>query len=144
MRRKTGFLVLFLILSTLIFAQEQSTYVGVDKCMLCHPQESQDYKARKFAKSWQVLQMREKTKDPECLKCHTTGFGEPSGFVSEEQTPHLKYKQCEACHGPGSLHANNPGDLKLREEIKKYAERPDTCTKCHKGVIAHRVGVKGF
>ncbi|MCX7927029.1 MAG: cytochrome c family protein, partial [Candidatus Omnitrophica bacterium] len=84
-----------------VSAQEGAKFIGIDKCKGCHKKEYEDFQARKFAKAWAVLQMRGKTTDPECLKCHATGYGQPGGFVSEEQTPHLKYKQCEACHGPG-------------------------------------------
>ncbi|MCM8800886.1 MAG: cytochrome c family protein [Candidatus Omnitrophica bacterium] len=130
-------LFIFIILNN-GFTQERK-YVGMDKCKACHPKNYEAYSERKFSKSWQILQMREKTKDPECLKCHTTGFGEPSGFVSEEQTPHLKYKQCEACHGPGSLHANNPGNPEYRKQMApyKYGEE-NPCLKCHVCMRTHR------
>jgi hypothetical protein len=43
--------------------------------------------------------------DATCLKCHTTGHGQPTGFTSIEQTPNLVGNSCEGCHGPGSKHA---------------------------------------
>jgi hypothetical protein len=39
--------------------------------------------------------------DADCLPCHSTGHGQPGGFVSSRQTPHMGGVQCEACHGPG-------------------------------------------
>ena len=45
--------------------------------------------------------------DPECIVCHTVGFGYVSGFKSEKETPKLENVGCESCHGPGSLHAND-------------------------------------
>jgi len=42
------------------------------------------------------------TGDPTCFPCHTTGFGQPGGFVSLAQTPTRLGVQCEACHGPAS------------------------------------------
>jgi nitrate/TMAO reductase-like tetraheme cytochrome c subunit len=123
---------------------ETATYVGIDKCKICHTSQFKDFQERRFDKAWKVLKMRGKEKDPECVKCHVTGYGEPGGFVNEEATPHLKYKQCESCHGPGSTHANNPADIESREGMKKYANRPNTCTDCHRGVIAHRIAIKGF
>jgi NAD-dependent dihydropyrimidine dehydrogenase PreA subunit len=114
------------------------TYVGVDKCKGCHAKEYKDFEARKFSKAWSVLQMRGKTKDPECLKCHATGFGQPGGFVSEEATPNLKYKQCEACHGAGSIHASNPADKAAHEQMKAYVRDHDVCIACHVCMKTHK------
>jgi len=121
-----------------VSAQGGSTYVGMDKCKGCHAKEMKDFEGRKFTKAWSVLQMRGKSKDPECLKCHVTGFGQPTGFVSEEATPHLKYKQCEACHGPGSAHAGNPGDTAAKEHMKAYVRDNDVCIACHVCMKTHK------
>lgn len=119
-------------------AQSQARYVGVDKCKGCHPKEYKDFEGRKFSKAWAVLEMRGKTSDGECLKCHATGYGKPSGYVSEEATPHLKYKQCEACHGPGSVHADNPMDVDAKNGMKKYVRDEDVCIKCHECMRTHK------
>jgi hypothetical protein len=130
-----------------LFAQEEkapsiekATYVGIEVCKRCHAKEYQDYQKRKFKKAWRVLEMRGKTKDPECVKCHVTGYGEPGGFVDEETTPHLKYKQCEACHGPGSLHVGNPANEEYRKGMAPYKySNENVCIKCHACMWAHRV-----
>ena len=134
----------FLSLGILIFrisnasAQAQATYIGVDKCKGCHPVEFKDFTSTKFSKSWVILQMRGKTTDSECLKCHSTGYGKPSGFVSEEATPYLKGKQCEACHGPGSIHAGNPGDAAVKAGMKQYVKDNDVCIQCHECMKTHK------
>lgn len=129
---------LFMFHASKVSAQSQSTFVGVDKCKGCHPSEFKDFESRKFSKAWSVLVMRGKDKDGECLKCHATGYGQPTGFVSEEATPHLKYKQCEACHGPGSAHANNPGDAAGKAAMKQYVKDNDVCIKCHVCMKTHK------
>jgi hypothetical protein len=133
--------VCFLILPTQAVAQNpRATYVGIDKCKACHPRNFEAFSQRKFKKAWRVLEMRGKTKDPECVKCHVTGYGEPGGFVDEETTPHLKYKQCEACHGPGSLHVGNPANEEYRKGMAPYKySNENVCIKCHACMWAHRV-----
>jgi hypothetical protein len=124
----------------------QATYIGVDKCKVCHPKNFEAFSGRKFKKAWKVLEMRAwkvlemrgKTKDPECVRCHVTGYGEPGGFVDEESTPHLKYKQCESCHGPGSLHASNPINKEYRKIMAPYKYSDENiCIRCHTCMWTH-------
>ena len=61
-----------------------------------------------------------------CYVCHTTGYGEPGGFINEETTPDLKNAGCEVCHGPGELHART-GDPR---HIKGHLTERD-CEGCH-------------
>jgi nitrate/TMAO reductase-like tetraheme cytochrome c subunit len=119
------------------FAQENK-FVGAEKCKGCHPQQFKDFESRKFTKAWAVLQMRGKTKDPECLKCHVTGYGKPGGYTTEEETPYLRYKQCEACHGAGGNHASNPGDLAAKTLMKTYITDNDVCIQCHLCMKTHK------
>lgn len=47
----------------------------------------------------------------DCGACHTTGFsaqGTQAGFPGIVGSFAFPGVQCEACHGPGSLHVNNP------------------------------------
>jgi hypothetical protein len=76
------------------------------------------------------------TTDPNCLGCHTTGYGKPTGFVSVEKTPNLAGVTCEACHGPASLwfskHFAKGTQL---EEMRKlgmiYPGTVKDCQTCH-------------
>lgn len=126
-------------LSGLLRAEAKAKYVGIDKCKTCHEEHYKDYHGRRFDRAFKVLKMRKLDKNPECLKCHTTGFGEESGFVSEEKTPHLANKQCEACHGPGSLHVAEPANPKVTKPMKDYVHRAEVCIRCHICMKSHRV-----
>ena len=42
--------------------------------------------------------------DPECIVCHTVGFGYESGFFDADKTNQLRNVGCENCHGPGGEH----------------------------------------
>jgi hypothetical protein len=75
------------------------------------------------------------TRDPACFPCHTTGFGQPGGFVSLESTPNRVGVQCEACHGPASEYMDH---MKARQAGKKVEKSEGlvlgdarACVQCH-------------
>lgn len=106
-------------------------YVGGNKCMACHSEQHKTWQKEKHAKAFESLQADE-VKNPDCVKCHVTGYGKPGGFTSAEDTPALKNVGCEACHGPGSAHieaAKNAPDDKPWE--KKNIKTPTNCAQCH-------------
>jgi len=119
-------LILFLIINQVL--AEEAVYVGMEKCKPCHSAYVEAYSGFKRSRNFRILEMRGKEHDPQCLPCHTTGYGEPGGFISVEKTPHLKNVQCEVCHGPASLHIK----AKTMEEKRKTIKIPkNLCTKCH-------------
>ncbi len=65
----------------------------------------------------------------DCGTCHTTGYstdGQQDGLAGMIGTFASGGIQCEACHGPGSLHVNNPQSFKL--QIDRDSE---SCKACH-------------
>ena len=123
-------------------AQEQKTYVGSQVCSDCHPQEFENYSkfAKKAHSSHSIKIMASDLTQEEikgCYGCHTTGYGQPGGFVSFEETPDLANAGCEVCHGPGSLHAEYGGDMEYIEHDLDI----EMCTSCHN---AERVGAFNF
>jgi hypothetical protein len=62
----------------------------------------------------------------ECLQCHATGYGQPGGFVSVEETPYLQNLGCESCHGPGSVHADSGDPADIVGDITVT-----DCERCH-------------
>ena len=126
----------FALVSTLVaFAAgipAEAKYVGTKKCRMCHMPEHKTWKVTKHATNFETLKGDE-VKNPDCLKCHTTGFGKPGGFVSVETTPTLTNTGCESCHGPGSEHIEAaksspqwPGDKKNINKVPQNA-----CVQCH-------------
>ena len=107
-------------------------YVGANKCMACHMQLHKAWKETKHAKVYEQLQGDE-VKNPECIKCHSTGYGKPSGFTDIEKTPNLKGVTCEACHGPASAHIeaalNKPDTGDWDTKINKVPQ--NVCINCH-------------
>jgi hypothetical protein len=109
--------------------QEEAVYVGMEKCKDCHPEHVETYSKWKYSKNFRILEMRGKEHDPQCVACHTTGYGKPGGFVSVEKTPHMKNIQCEACHGAASLHVKAPT---LEEHQRTLSIPKNICTDCHR------------
>jgi hypothetical protein len=65
----------------------------------------------------------------DCGACHSTGYsadGNQDGMPGMIGTFAFAGVQCEACHGPGSLHVNNPHSFKL--QIDRDSE---ACLACH-------------
>ena len=122
---------------------EGSKYVGSSKCKLCHIKQHKTWKETKHARSFEALQGAEQ-EDPDCLKCHTTGYGEPGGFVSLEETPKLTDTGCEACHGPGSAHAaaakEAPDEGQWEKKINKIPQ--NTCIECHNPHVNQKARVE--
>ncbi|MFC2168069.1 multiheme c-type cytochrome [Acidobacteriota bacterium] len=121
-----------------LFAQE-FTYVGSDKCKMCHRTEAQGQQYPIWEGSGHFTAYEnlssdagkalaaDATENPECLKCH----GPLADFRSEGVS-------CEVCHGPGSAYksmsvmkdhddavAKGMKELGSPEAIKKQ------CVSCH-------------
>ncbi|MBF0136117.1 MAG: hypothetical protein HQL65_07745 [Magnetococcales bacterium] len=82
-------------------------FVGAEKCQGCHERQFQAWRETPHARALPTLERVHKDFDPDCLICHTVGFGQTGGFVDQGVTPHLANVQCESCHGPGEEHARN-------------------------------------
>ena len=83
-------------------------YVGSASCKGCHAEIYAIWKKSKHAHAYQTLVSHGHAADPECLTCHTVGFGFQTGFVNIETTPNLPDVGCENCHGVGGNHVKNP------------------------------------
>lgn len=110
---------------------QKATYVGSEICKDCHEAEYSNYsRYAKKAKSYESIQvMRKGLTESEveaCYQCHTTGYGQPGGFKSESETPHLKNAGCEVCHGPGSIHIESEDPEDLGGDVTL-----DGCKICH-------------
>lgn len=109
----------------------QPLYVGSLACKSCHEKEYANFTTyAKKNNSYESIERLRKglTEDDlkKCYACHTTGYGKPGGFVSLEETPHLKNAGCEVCHGPGSVHSQDrkPASIIGSPPIKM-------CHQCH-------------
>jgi hypothetical protein len=100
------------------YAYPISKYMGDASCLSCHQPQHESWKKTGHAKAYQTLVRDKRETDHTCLPCHTTGFGEVSGFSDV-----LENVQCESCHGPRRGH---PDDMK-----KGIAVGEKQCLVCH-------------
>ena len=87
-----------------------------------------------------------------CLGCHDDAalmgiFRTPHGRPSDARAPFGHGQlQCEACHGPGDLHARTKGDKKPpvirfgRKAGTPVAVQNQQCLACHRDTTAHWAG----
>jgi tetratricopeptide (TPR) repeat protein len=150
--------------SLTILSNGQARYLGYkDGCKSCHFKEWKSWKDTKMANAFDALKpgaspeikakfkldpAKDYTQDPNCLPCHTTGFGLPGGYAVPTNAPYKVRKAaeqtsgctCEVCHGPGSRYA--PVHKDVEEKARPYTQdefyavgenrvNDRICTRCH-------------
>jgi hypothetical protein len=124
--------------------EDRPTFVGSDACKGCHKKAYEIWKKSGHGHAYQTLVKAERPSlrqhDPECIVCHTVGFGHTGGFKGAEVTEKLKNVGCESCHGPGSIHAANKNNVEWQKRVNPWRHLPvaqrknamdQMCQKCH-------------
>lgn len=128
-------------------------YGPAKNCKKCHFKQYKSWDKSSMAQSFENLRPginaevkvaagldadADYTHDADCLACHTTGYGEPGGFVSIEETPELAGIGCDSCHGPSSAYLEIMTTEYKAHPIKEMTDRgliyPPTavqCATCH-------------
>jgi len=114
-------------------------YVGDQACISCHQQAYTLALHSQHMHAFATLVGKNSEYDPECLRCHTVGYGLYSGFVDAQRTPQLENVQCESCHGRGEEHILSMQHNMLAHHEVSLAQAsnglravtPATCIKCH-------------
>ncbi len=107
----------------------EATYVGMEECEACHEEAVTFWKTTRHAQAYKTLVDDNKHYDLSCVGCHVTAFRRPGGSEVVENE-HLQAIQCEQCHGPGSLHAQDPTLLGKAHGIRRQAP-VEVCLECH-------------
>ncbi len=138
-------------------------YVGTKKCRMCHGRQYESLRELAKGHSWEALKPgvspewkskaglevnKDYTTDPQCLSCHSVGYGKPGGYAIPDPVDRKSVRLaaarqgvgCEACHGPGS------GFVQIMEDVYKtgrtykpeelraagrHSVGADVCTTCH-------------
>jgi hypothetical protein len=127
---------------------DTSEFLGIYACGSCHRPHLQAYNANQslHAKAFENLP-EDKRKDPNCVRCHVTGFRAADGTYPMETGEFQKNRkfgfslnagddsnalyqgvQCEACHGAQCGFTRDPETIKSR------------CMQCHNGTCPNDVG----
>jgi RecJ-like exonuclease len=111
-------------------ADAAPTYIGADKCKMCHKIQHSSWLETKHAKATENAKNAKDMKyEAACLTCHATNKDEAMAGV-----------QCEACHGPGSDYKSIQV-MKDREKAVAaglIVPTQATCNGCHDGKDHHK------
>jgi hypothetical protein len=99
---------------------------GTAACQKCHDEDYQSWRKSGHAAAWKSLHEKGAHVDPECQRCHTTGYGLPGGFISPRRSAALVAVGCESCHGPSQGHVTQPA-----VRTAHFAQAKNSCTGCH-------------
>gem|GEM_PF-721629 len=111
--------------------QDGRLYAGVDVCVGCHPAEYGQWGRTAHTGAYKTLREHAEHRNPDCLTCHSTGFGEPGGFADPSAARGLLNVQCEACHGPMAQHAREGASGGGLAPSRGVTVTERTCEGCH-------------
>ncbi len=104
--------------------EDGNFYIGSLACGTCHKKIHAHWSNTSHQKAYTTLSDSGQQYDPECISCHTVGFGYVSGFANYETNRNLAHVGCESCHGAGGNHIKN-----ITDSYGKVNE--NGCLECH-------------
>lgn len=99
-------------------------FSGLPACAACHRSATVKWRATRHATAYTTLVRKNRQFAFACLPCHVTGINPANVDQVLALSPDLRGVSCEACHGPGRLHAENP-------KVKLQKVTADVCRRCH-------------
>ncbi len=101
----------------------ETAYVGSGACIECHKDIHDKWQTTPHGSALATLAKTGHDKDANCLACHTTGFGDATGYLAHVGDKNFEDVGCESCHGPGEKHVAT----KLKTDIRGLG---DDCPFC--------------
>jgi hypothetical protein len=141
--------------------ESKASFLAAKGCKDCHWRQTHTWKKTGHAKAMAVLRPgveaeaktkaglkpeTDYTKDPKCLACHTTGYGETGGYPAYKPSWSDEEKAlalanggvgCESCHGAGSLYVpykrvhRGYARAAVVERGLQTPIKAENCTVCH-------------
>ena len=107
-------------------AKGNAAFVGNQSCQECHKESFPVWEKSKHSHAWETLEDAGKQFHLNCVGCHVTGYEQPGGVCRLDKVAGREDVGCESCHGPGSLHAEEPSTENI---VAKPGEA--LCVTCH-------------
>jgi peroxiredoxin len=98
-------------------------YSGSEACSVCHESQHETWELTNHSHAFSTLVKHGSETDPECVRCHVVGYGQPGGFDLTTRAHELENVGCESCHGRGGPHLS-PGTVANGDYQK-------VCVGCH-------------
>jgi hypothetical protein len=105
-------------------------YDTAESCKKCHPQEFDAWAKTRHARAFESIRRTGRQDDPECILCHTLGYGRKGGFTSMKDTPAFGRVTCQACHIVAADHK----DKVVKAPEPNIYINSRLCMSCH-GVV---------
>lgn len=99
---------------------------GSKRCAECHEEEYDAWQDSKHRHAWDSLTKQGAHVNPDCQRCHVTGYGLPDGFASLATRGTRVNVGCESCHGPSKAHCDDD-----KVHTLHYAGAKNHCQGCH-------------
>ncbi len=114
-------------------------YVANASCKGCHEPQYAAWAKHKHGHAWQTIVDEGRSRDPACMRCHTTGFGFANGFTTLDRTPGLTNVGCQSCHVvDGGKHMADP------KNHRPPPVQTDVCKSCHTEATSPDFDVKTY
>lgn len=99
-------------------------------CTECHASQVKFWQSTAHAQAVEALAADQRLRDPACLRCHTTGFGEQGGWIDPRFDAPFGAVTCYSCHQVTANHMTTRRALLDPLYVVAEAERMD-CASCH-------------
>lgn len=100
-------------------------YVGVSHCKACHPLQAENWLAGRHSLAFDTLIVEKEEMNPDCLICHTTGFGRGGYRPRGGSAGELEGVGCEECHGTGWGHPDRKLAFPTESDCRQCHNRED-------------------
>jgi PKD repeat protein len=112
---------------------QTNSFAGSGACAGCHGDKYTEYQGTGHATALSLIMDANGNftghANASCVKCHTVGYGQPTGFTNLATTPQLANVGCENCHGPAGWHKDSD-HYTIHPAV---SIDPTICGSCHQG-----------